>query len=144
MLNASLVDIPRPFIDSIYTLAEALGVACLALEHPLKPHTLALVTDQQRRGLGLVRDASLDHQSIHNIVGACSHIPLAHSVVLVSVRTQSPINPSDNELLRHVSTVAANAGLHLLDWVVVGRGGLYCPRSIADMPDPWATSPACL
>jgi hypothetical protein len=144
MLNASLVDIPRPFIDSIYTLAEALGVACLALEHPLKPHTLALVTDQQRRGLGLVRDAPLDHQSIHNIVGACSHIPEAHSVVLVSVRTQSPINPSDNELLRHVSTVAANAGLHLLDWVVVGRGGLYCPRSIADMPDPWATSPACL
>lgn len=144
MLNASLVDIPRPYIDSISTLIEALGVACLGLERPLATHTLALITDQLHRGLGLIRDNPLDHQSIHSVVGQCSQFPDAHSIVLVSVRTQSPIHPGDSELLQHFASVATNAGLHLLDWVVIGRGGLYCPRSIAGISDPWATASAFL
>ena len=144
MLNASLVDIPRPYVDSIYTLAEALGVASLALEHPLRAHTCALITDQQRRGLGLIRDRALNENTIHDIVGQCSRIPNAHSIVLVSVRTVSPIQYGDIDMLHQCAMEADNAGLQLLDWVIVGRGGLYCPRSITDMPDPWATSPACL
>jgi hypothetical protein len=144
MFNASLVDIPRPYIDSIDTLVEALGIACLALEHPLHDHTLALITDNQRRGIGLVRDTPLTHLSIHSIVGQCSQFPDAHSLVLVSVRTSSPINPSDIELLHQFTSVVASAGLYILDWVVVGRGGLYCPRSIAGSPDPWSTSAASL
>lgn len=144
MLNASLVDIPRPFIDSISSLVESLGVACLALEHPLRANTYALITDQQQRGLGLIRDNPINENTIHNIVGQCSRIPNAHSIVLVSVRTVSPIQCGDVEMLHHCAMVTNNAGLQLLDWVVIGRGGLYCPRSIAGMPDPWPSTSALL
>ena len=47
-------------------------------------------------------------------------------------------------MLQHCAMVTNNAGLHLLDWVIIGRGGLYCPRSIAGMPDPWPTASALL
>ena len=50
----------------------------------------------------------------------------------------------DVEMLHHCAMVTNNAGLQLLDWVVIGRGGLYCPRSIAGMPDPWSTASAFL
>ena len=144
MLNASLLDIPRPFLDPIDSLVEALGVACLAIERPLTPGALALVTDAQRRGLGIVRLCELTASSIHSVVGQCAHIPDAHSLVLVSIRTSEPISPVDPELLQHFSTVIASAGLSLYDWVVVGRGGIYCPRSLTDISDPWPASVACL
>jgi len=144
MLNASLVDIPRPFIDSISSLVESLGVACLALEHPLRANTYALITDQQQRGLGLIRDRPINETTIHNIVGQCSRIPNAHSIVLMSVRTVSPIQYGDVDMLHHCAMVTNNAGLQLFDWVIIGRGGLYCPRSIAGLPDPWSTASAFL
>ena len=77
------------------------------------------------------------------LIAQCA-IPNAHSIVLVSVRTTSPIQYGDVDMLHHCAMVTNNAGLQLLDWVIIGRGGLYCPRSIAGMPDPWSTASAFL
>ena len=144
MLNASLLDIPRPFIDPIDTLVEALGVACLSIPRPLVPHTVVLIADSQRRCVAMLHCSSLDESSIHRIVGHCAHIPDAHYAILVSVRNTPPISLTDLELLQHCTNVMASAGLQLFDWVVVGAGGLYCPRSLTGSSDPWSTSDSCL
>jgi len=101
MLNASLVDIPRPFIDPISSLVQSLSVTCLALEHPLRANTYALITDQRQRGVVLICDRAINENTIHNIVGQCSRIPNAHSIVLVSVRATPPIQYGDVEMLHH-------------------------------------------
>ena len=144
MLNASLLDIPRPFIDPIDTLVEALGIACLTIPRPSVPHTVVLIADAQRRCVAMLHSSPIDESSIHTIVGYCAHIPDAHHVILVSVRTTSPISSADPELLQNCMRVTESAGLHLFDWVVVGVGGLYCPRSLTDLSDPWTKWSSCL
>lgn len=144
MLNASLLDIPRPFIDPIDSLVEALGVASLSIPRPLVPRTVVLVADAQRRCVAISHFPTLSESSVHSIVGSCSHLPDAHHIILISTRTTSPICVTDSHLLQHCNSVFAHAGLHLLDWVVVGTGGLYCPRSLTDSSDPWTSPDSCL
>ncbi len=144
MLNASLIDIPQPFIDPIDALVEALGIACLSIPRPLRAHTIAIVTDSQRRCIAMMRFPSLTESSIHAIVGHSSLLPDAHSIVLVSVRTTAPISTTDPDLLHRCTNIVNSAGLQLLDWAVIGVGGLYCPRSLTESADPWSTSASCL
>jgi hypothetical protein len=144
VLNASLIDIPQPFIDPIDALVEALGIACLSIPRPLTAHTIAIVTDAQRRCIAMVRFPTLTESSIHAIVGHSSLLPDAHSVVLVSVRTTAPISTTDPDLLQRCTNIVNNAGLQLLDWAVIGVGGLYCPRSLTESADPWSSSASCL
>ena len=144
MFNASLLDIPQPFIDPIGTLVEALGVACLCIPRPRTSQTIALVADSQRRCIAMMTFPPLDNRSIHTIVGRSSILPDAHSIVLVSVRTCAPISTTDPELLEHCARIVEHAGLQLLDWAVIGAGGIYCPRSLTESTDPWSPSASCL
>lgn len=137
MFHSSLVDVPRPFIDSISTLVEALGIASLTIPRPRTTGTIAVVTDAQLRGIAMLHLPELAMHSVHEVVARCSHIAGAHAVVLVSVRTSSPVQPRDTELLQHLTQVLSHAGIALRDWVVVGKGGLYCPRSLLGLADPW-------
>lgn len=144
MLNASLLDIPQPFIDPIGSLVEALGIACLSIPRPQTAHTIAIVTDAQRRCIALMRFPTLTESSIHTIVGRTSLLPDARSLVLISVRSCTPICSTDPELLHRCTLITENAGLHLLDWAVIGIGGVYCPRSLTESTDPWSSSAECL
>lgn len=143
MLNASLIDVPRPFIDPIDTLVEALGVLALAMPRPLVEGTLLLAMDRQRRGLGMVRSDATTSSGLHHLVGLMCRIPAVRSVVMVSLRSGDLIRPDDVDHLFSTITAMNNAGLTLCDWVVAGRGGLYCPRSLAGTANPWSSDSAC-
>lgn len=141
MFQSSLVDVPRPFIDSISTLVEALGIASLTIPRPRTSGTIAVATDAHLRGIAMLHLPELAMHSVHEVVARCSHIAGVHAVVVVSVRTSSPVQPFDTELLQYLTQVLSHAGIALRDWVVVGQGGLYCPRSLLGLADPWpATS----
>ena len=140
MFASTLLDVPRPYIDPIYSLVEALGVACLALRRPAADSTITLVLDNQRRGIHLFPSAPLTQSTIHHIIGHVSAVPNAHGVVIISTRTAAPIQPQDSTLLIHTTVACQSAGFELIDWVVIGSGGLYCPRSLTDAPDPWLAS----
>ena len=144
MHNASLLDVPRPFIDPIHSLLEAVGISSLVVQRPLQDRTYALVLDEQRRGLGILQASALSLVSAHYLIGRLSDIPHAHAVVLVSTRTQTCMQPGDQDLLELLHATFNHAGITIHDWVVMGRGGHYCPRSLTDAPDPWLVSPACL
>lgn len=140
MFASTLLDVPRPYIDPIYSLVEALGVACLALRRPVVDSTITLVLDSQRRGIHLFPSTPLTQSTMHHIIGHVSSVPNAHGVVVISTRTTTPISPQDTTLLLHTTRACQSAGFELIDWVVLGSGGLYCPRSLTDAPDPWLAS----
>lgn len=144
MFSSSLIDIPRPFIDPIHSLVEALGITSMVVQRPRCDSTIALVVDEQRRGLHLNRFAPLTLRVFHDIVSDVSSIDNAHAVVLCSTRIGSPVHFSDLELWQFGHVVFNNAGLEFIDWCVIGTGGYYCPRSLWDHPDPWPTSVACV
>ena len=142
--NASLLDVPRPFIDPIHSLLEAVGISSLVVPRPLQDRTIAVVLDAQRRGLGILQAGATSLVSAHFLIGRLSDIPHAASVVLVSTRAYSCVQPDDVELLALLTATFEHAGIALFDWVVMGRGGHYCPRSLTDAADPWATPSPCL
>lgn len=144
MLNASLIDVPRPFIDPINTFVEALGVASMAMERPRSDSTVALLLDEQRRGLAMFRIPPLSSRNVHTVVAHCSEMPSTTSVVLVSCRRGIPVVPSDIALLHLCTSTLSAAGIRLFDWAVIGAGGLYCPRTLSGIPDPWPEATACL
>jgi hypothetical protein len=144
MLNASLLDVPRPFLDPIHSLVEAVGISSLVMERPIRNRTYALVLDTQHRGLGILHASDINLMTAHYLIGRMSDIPDAHAAVLISTRVLSCIQPGDIELLSLLNTTFSHAGFVLHDWVVAGRGGLYCPRSLTDSPDPWGSSAVCL
>ena len=115
-------------------------MASLVARRPRGDATFALVLDRQRRGLGIVSVPAVDIRSVHTLVGACCDIPGADSVVVVSMRNGTTVHPRDIELHGRLSVALAAAGLPLLDWVVCGRGGVYCPRVVIGAPDPWPAS----
>ena len=144
MLNASLIDVPRPFIDPINTFVEALGVVSMALQRPRNDSTVALLLDEQRRGLAMFRVPPLTSCNIHTVVAHCSEMPSTSSVVLVSSRRTVLVVPADIALLHLCTATLSAAGIRLFDWAVIGHGGLYCPRTLAGVPDPWPDSTSCL
>jgi hypothetical protein len=144
LLNASLIDVPRPFIDPINTFVEALGITSMALQRPRIDSTIALLLDKHRRGLAMFRIPPLSSRTIHSVVAHCSEMPSTASVVLVSSRRNTPVVPADIPLLHICTSTLAAAGIRLFDWAVIGTGGLHCPRTLAGVPDPWPEATSCL
>lgn len=140
VFSSSLVDVPRPYIDPVSSAVEALGVASLVFSRPRQISTIYLVMDAQRRGLHLNRCSELTMKTLHDIVADASRVEGAHNIVLVTSRVSTPIQKGDVNLLDVGRTLFSHAGLHLLDWIVVGCGGLYFPRSLTNAPDPWSLS----
>ena len=140
MFNASLIDVPRPLVDPISSLVEAVSVASLAVYRPLRCSSIIIAMNNQGCGQGIIVTQPVTKTSAHSLIGVCSGVPNTTRITLISTRTRSPIDPDDAELLQHLVHLFNTAGITLVDWVVIGRGGLYCPRSLTDMPDPWVSS----
>ena len=51
--SLTLVDVPRPFFDTIATTAHALSVFSLTVQRPFRPQHLVLLVDAARHGVGL-------------------------------------------------------------------------------------------
>lgn len=136
MLTASVIDVPRPLIDPITSLVEALSVVSLALTRPRRDSTFVLVLDNEHRGIHLFRTAPLNKCSIHRIIYECSHVPSVNGVFITSVRITQPVSPYDSDIFINSAHTLASAGIQLIDWAVIGAGGLYCPRTLLNLPDP--------
>jgi len=144
MLSSSVIDVPRPLIDPINSLVEALSIVSLALPRPRRNCSVVLALDRQRRGLHLFRTYPMSAQTLHRIVHECSHVPTVHSVVVVSHTTSTPMSLTDEDMWHCAQRVLAAAGIRLMDWAIVGAGGVYCPRTLCGTPDPWPYGSTCM
>jgi len=138
MLNASLIDVPRPFIDPINTFVEALGVVSMALQRPRIDSTIALLLDEQRRGLAMFRVPPLTSRSIHTVVAHCSEMPSTSSVVLVSSRRTVFVVPADIALLHLLYCHSLRSryssirlGRHWSWWLVLPSHACWRARPVA-------------
>ncbi len=127
--NSSLLDVPRPYIDVVASVTEALGITSLVFERPRRESTTVLVLDVMRRGIHLNRFAPLSSRTLHEIIADCSELDNPHGVVIMSSRTASHTPLADSALLHLAHSMLHNAGLQLLDWIVTGPGEIYCPRT---------------
>ena len=136
-LSSSILDVPRPLIDPIRSLLDALSIISLGLRRPRQNDTMILALDAQRRGLHLFRSHEMSAEALHHIIGQCSVVSGIHGIVVASIRTALPLLASDQQLMFTAQHTLSAAGIELIDWVVIGVGGLYCPRTVSGLPDPW-------
>lgn len=74
---------------------------------------------------------------IDHIVGRCAAENTARAVAIASVRPQRlPQLQFDNEWITSLD-ICQRAGVQLVDWFVIGRHGVDCPRIIAHEPGAW-------
>lgn len=143
-LSSSILDVPRPLIDPITSLLDALSVISLSLRRPRHNDTVVLALDTHLRGLHLFRSHSMSSTALHHIIGQCSVVSGIHGVVIASIRTSSPCRTTDQQFVFTAQHTLSAAGLELIDWVVIGAGGLYCPRTLSGIPDPWPYGNTCV
>jgi len=138
-----VTDLPQPAVDEIDGAGRALAVFEMALESPLRHDTLALLLDRHHRGRAVLqvhrtvaRDAVLN--VLDTVVAAACGEPDLAAVVLASVRPGAAFDdPDDVDRWLEMSDAADEAGLELLEWFVIGPGGVSCPRDLIGEPPRW-------
>jgi hypothetical protein len=139
--ESTLLDVPRAHVDPICSLIEALSVVALATERPLQHSTTALLLDARRCGVGLVRTRASHCDATHFIIGEASRVENVHAVFIATTRPQQTVQFADGDDYLSMVHLLSHAGISLTEWVVLGRGGLYCPRALTDLPSQWPTPP---
>ena len=133
------IDVPRAHCDPITSATQALSVFSLAIMRPLRAVTLVVRISRDHRGVGLfaLNDGGDIRSLIDHIVARCAAQNAARAVAIVSVRPQRrPQFHLGNEWTT-ACDVCRQAGVQLVDWFVVGRHGVICPRVIAHEPGVW-------
>lgn len=148
-----LVDVPRPYLDTIVSTSQALAVFSLTVSRPLRPQHLVLVVDSQRRGIALHsdngftakrRDPGAAGRAIgHHVVSVASTHPSAAGCFVMTVEPDATPSPGDAERWFAMTDVCDRAGLVLIDWCVrgfatagalyAGQGAVWCPRHVAGL-----------
>jgi hypothetical protein len=126
---------------------EALHLLSLAVARPLRHETLCFVLDHQGIG-GVVIVVSGTHapDSVLHVVEfmatAAEGSPRAASLVVASVRPSGGVLPGDVDRWLEASELTDLRGIRLVEWYVVGPGGIECPRDLLGEPERWP-QPAC-
>jgi len=149
----TLVDVPRPFLDTIGSTAQALSVFSLTVQRPFRPQHLVLLVDATRRGVGLhssegfigLRDdpTTAGRAIGHHVVSVASANPLAAGCFVMTVEPNAMPSPDDADRWFAMADVCDRAGIVLVDWCVrgfatadalfAGQGAVWCPRHVAGL-----------
>ena len=134
---------PAPRPEPVRNGTQALRVMFLATGHPLEPETLAFFLDDAGvGGLITVVSGTADADSVLGVAEymarAAEGVPRAACLVVASVRPGGGLLPGDDARWRRLDGIAADHGVHLLEWFVIGPDGAHCPRELAGDPERWS------
>ena len=136
--------LPRAGIDTIGCAETALLTLAMAIEQPLRAETVALLLDDQRRGIA-VAVVSGTHQPddvlevVECFTRSAAHGGRVGSIVVATVRPQAIDGfAADTDVDRwlEMSEIAEQAGVELLEWFVIA-GDVTCPRDRLGEPPRW-------
>ena len=136
----------------VRSAADALEVVALAMSRPPRPETIGFALDDDGRGdMVMIVDGTTRPEAVVDMVELLADAAVAghgSGLVVASVR---PVPPSGTDLAGiadadidrwlDASDVAADRGIELLEWFVVGPGGITCPREMFGEPPRWPWSP---
>jgi hypothetical protein len=127
--------------------ADALEVVALVMSRPPRPETIAFVLDGNGCGTTvLVVDGTELPDSVIDVVervAEAAELAGAAGIVVASVR---PVTAADSAAVLadgdvdrwcEASDIAADHGVELLEWYVVGPHGISCPRELFGEPPRW-------
>ena len=128
MLNliSAPLSLPRAHLDPIVSSQDMLAILSLAIRRPLRNEVIAILMDEEQRGIGLLSfdephsPASLTHQ----LIGLCSTTAIATSVIIASVRPRELWKVDDQSQLKFMRQQFTHAGITMREWIVVSRGAV--------------------
>ena len=134
----------RAGIDTISCAETALLTLAMAIQQPLRAETVALLLDDQRRGIA-VAVVSGTHQPddvlevVECFTRGAAHGGRVGSIIVASVRPAAADDaPTATDVDRwlEMSDIAEQAGVELVEWFVIG-GDVTCPRDRLGEPPRW-------
>jgi hypothetical protein len=145
---------PRAHIDPIDNAADALAVVHLALRHPLQPEIIAFVLDGDKRGSVIVSVTDVDDDdAVFRVVDLmCQALagsrarsaepdrevePTGFGLVVATVRPEGGVVTGDTYRWLEAGSIAADHGVELVEWFVIGPDGPACPRALLGEPERW-------
>jgi hypothetical protein len=135
---------PRARIDPILSVELALDVFSMQMSRPMCHETLVMFLDGELRGGTLVSVTGTDDpfqivEIAETMALTAANVPEVSSMVLATVRPGGRMLTGDDELWLQASDAAAESGLDLVDWLIIGRRGVERPRELLGLPSRWAS-----
>jgi hypothetical protein len=136
--------LPRAGVDTICNADTALLTLAMAIQQPLRAETIALLLDDQRRGIA-VAVVSGTHQPddvlevVECFTRSAAHGGRVGSVIVASVRpdpSDGDTRATDIDRWLEMSDIAEQAGVEPLEWFVIDSG-VTCPRDRLGEPPRW-------
>lgn len=146
--------IPRAYVDPIDNAADALAVVHLAMRQPLQPEIIAFLLDDDSRGGTIVSVSDVDDDdAVFRVVDLmCQALagararsaepdlevePAGFGLVVATVRPEGGVVTGDTYRWLEASSIAADHGVELVEWFVIGPDGPACPRALLGEPERW-------
>ena len=128
MLNliSAPLSLPRAHLDPIVTSQDILAVFSLAIRRPLCNEVIAILMDEEQRGIGLLSfdEPHSPASLIHQLIGLCSTTAIATSVIIASVRPRDLWKADDQSQLAFMRQQFMNAGIIMREWIVISKGAV--------------------
>ena len=125
-LISAPLSLPRAHLDPIISSQDMLAVISLAIRRPLCNEVIAILMDDEQRGIGLLSfdESSTPASLIHQLIGLCSTTAIASSVVIASVRPREFWKADDQIQFNFMRQQFTNAGITMREWIVISRGAV--------------------
>ncbi len=128
MLNliSAPLSLPRAHLDPIVTSQDILAVFSLAIRRPLCNEVIAILMDEEQRGIGLLSfdEPHSPASLIHQLIGLCSTTAIATSVIIASVRPRDLWKADDQSQLAFMRQQFMNAGITMREWILISKGAV--------------------
>ena len=133
--------------DPILSSLDALAVVSLALRRPLEAETIAFLLDNTSRSNTItVVSGTTEPDSVLTVAEclalAGARSPTLRGLVLATVRPNSGLPvpatlPGDLDRWMEAVDITDSHGIELIEWFIVGPGGVDCPREMLGEPERW-------
>jgi hypothetical protein len=132
---------PRAHIDPIITSHSAQLLLDELLSSPPRHETLAILLDDDRRGVTVVSvDGTVDPDAVFHVVELLVESArwpgVVGSMILASVRPGGCDDLDDLDRWSELSTQFEEAGFELVEWFVIGNR-VSCPRALLGDAPRW-------
>ena len=128
MLNliSAPLSLPRAHLDPIVSSQDILAVLSLAIRRPLCSEVIAILMDEEQRGIGLLSfdEPHSPTSLVHQLIGLCSTTAITSSVIIASVRPRELWNSDDQSQLKFMRQQFGNAGITMREWIVISKGAV--------------------
>jgi hypothetical protein len=125
-LISAPLSLPRAHLDPIVSSQDILAVLSLAIRRPLCSEVIAILMDEEQRGIGLLSfdEPHSPTSLVHQLIGLCSTTAITSSVIIASVRPRELWKSDDQSQLKFMRQQFGNAGITMREWIVMSEGAV--------------------